>query len=72
MWKFLCKKGIGPNVLELASGTGRISIPLLREGLNVTGLELSQSFCEFATQKALPYKNQANFYYAIQHQGRFL
>ena len=61
MWKFFCKKGIGPNILELASGTGRISIPLLREGLNVTGLELSQSFCEFATQKALPYQNRANF-----------
>lgn len=61
IWKYFCKRKNNLNILELASGTGRISIPLLREGLNVTGLELSKSFCEASVDKAIPYKKQAKF-----------
>jgi SAM-dependent methyltransferase len=61
MWKYLCKKGCGNNVLELASGTGRISIPLLREGFKVTGLELSQTFCEASREKAITFQPNGKF-----------
>ena len=61
MWKYLCKKGNGKKVLELASGTGRISIPLLREGLHVTGIELSKPFCKSARIKAVPFQKNALF-----------
>lgn len=53
MWKFLCKKSSGKDVLELASGTGRVTIPLLKEGFNLTGIELSKSFSEYSEEQAL-------------------
>ncbi|MAJ45061.1 MAG: hypothetical protein CMF96_10010 [Candidatus Marinimicrobia bacterium] len=52
MWKFLCKNANGNEVLELASGTGRVSIPLLKEGLNITGIDLSKSFCDYALKQS--------------------
>ena len=53
IWKFLCKRSSGKDVLELASGTGRVAIPLLKEGFNLTGIELSKSFCDYASEQAL-------------------
>lgn len=47
-----CAKKYGGPVLELACGTGRIAIPLAREGFQVTGLDASKSMLEEARQKA--------------------
>jgi 2-polyprenyl-3-methyl-5-hydroxy-6-metoxy-1,4-benzoquinol methylase len=50
-WIEIAKK-YGDPILELASGTGRISIPLAEKGFRVTGLEISQSMIERARQKS--------------------
>jgi len=41
----------GPTVLELGSGTGRILIPMIKAGLNVTGIEISQDMIDIANRK---------------------
>ena len=64
MWKHLCHKSCGNNVLELASGTGRISIPLLREGFQVTGIELSEAFATRAGEKVKELGFKAEFHTA--------
>ena len=51
-------KNIDGPVLELASGTGRLTQSILELGLDYTGLELSQSYLERAKTK---YGNRANF-----------
>ncbi len=40
------------EVLDLACGTGRISIPLAQEGIQVTGLDLSREMLDKAKRKA--------------------
>lgn len=40
------------NVLDLACGTGRLTIPLAQKGLKTTGLEISQPMLERAKEKA--------------------
>jgi ubiquinone/menaquinone biosynthesis C-methylase UbiE len=42
----------GGPVLELACGTGRIAIPIAAEGIEVTGLDVSDTMLERARQKA--------------------
>lgn len=42
----------GNDVLDLACGTGRVSIPLAEAGLEVTGMDLSADMLERAAQKA--------------------
>jgi SAM-dependent methyltransferase len=42
----------GGPILELACGTGRLSIPLARAGYSVTGLDLSPAMLRRATRKA--------------------
>ncbi len=44
------KKSNGP-VLELASGTGRLTQPIIEMGLGYTGLEASESFFDEANKK---------------------
>jgi len=39
------------NILELAAGTGRLAVPLIREGINYTGLELSNEYVQYANLK---------------------
>lgn len=39
------------EILELAAGTGRLARPLILSGFNYTGLELSNKYTEYATQK---------------------
>lgn len=56
MWKYLCGYDSNKNVLELASGTGRITFPLLKEGHNLTGIDLSKSFYDYACKLAKQYK----------------
>ena len=38
------------TILELAAGTGRLAIPLIRENLDYTGLEISNDYCNFANK----------------------
>ena len=42
----------GEPVLELACGSGRFTIPLAREGVNITGLDLSDDMLDLAKSKA--------------------
>jgi len=42
----------GDTVLELACGTGRVTIPLAKAGLRVTGIDLSRGMLEEARRKA--------------------
>jgi ubiquinone/menaquinone biosynthesis C-methylase UbiE len=42
----------GEPVLELACGSGRCTIPLAKEGVNVTGLDLSEDMLDLAKMKA--------------------
>ena len=51
-------KNIEGSVLELASGTGRLTKSILELGLDYTGLELSQSYLNQAKTK---YGNRAGF-----------
>jgi SAM-dependent methyltransferase len=39
------------RVLELAAGTGRVTIPMARAGAKVTGLELAQAMLDAAAEK---------------------
>ena len=48
-------KKYGGEILELACGTGRFTIPIAKEGFSITGLDNSGPFLEFAEEKA---KNQ--------------
>ncbi len=41
----------GSPILELACGTGRVTIPLAKEGLSITGLDLLQSMLKEAKRK---------------------
>jgi SAM-dependent methyltransferase len=44
---------IGGDILEIACGTGRVTIPLARAGFNVTGLDLSSDMLERFREKLL-------------------
>src|SRR5258706_10067042 len=45
------KLAAGP-VLEVACGTGRLTLPLAREGIDITGLDVSRPMLECARRKA--------------------
>ncbi len=42
----------GGPILELACGTGRITIPLARQGFDITGLDISEGMLKVAREKA--------------------
>ncbi len=42
----------GEPVLELACGSGRLTIPLANEGVNITGMDISEDMLNLATLKA--------------------
>ena len=48
-WKEIIE--LDNKVLELASGTGRLGLPLLRDHLNYTGLEISTDYVNFSNLK---------------------
>lgn len=52
---------LGSRVLELACGTGRLSVPLAAGGLALTGLDLSPTMLERARRKAAEAGISANF-----------
>ena len=52
-WKKIYQQCNGNQILELGCGTGRLAIPLLKEGADYTGVEISKTFCEYAKQKII-------------------
>ena len=42
----------GEPVLELACGSGRLTIPLAKEGVNITGVDISEDMLALAKSKA--------------------
>ena len=50
-WRTIYNKISGNKVLELGSGTGRLAVPLLKEGADYTGIEISKEFCDYAKKK---------------------
>ena len=59
--KFISKysQKIGGPVLELASGTGRLSKLILEEGLDYTGIDLSKEFIKVSQSR---FKNSGDFF----------
>jgi len=50
---FVTEAGIcGGPVLEVACGTGRIAIPIARQGIDITGLDISEGMLSEARRKA--------------------
>lgn len=56
IWRYrlVCKilKNTPKNALDIACGTGDISIALMKKGLDVTGLDIAQEMLEIAKQKS--------------------
>jgi len=52
----------GSPVLELAAGTGRLALPILKRGHSYTGIELSPDFVKYAGGKLKQFQNRANFF----------
>ena len=50
-WKKIYSQSKGNTILELGSGTGRLALPLLKEGATYSGLEISKKFCQHAEKK---------------------
>src|SRR5512136_1694702 len=50
-WIDLAKE-FGPNVLELACGTGRVTIPVFESGVAVDGIDFSESMLSLARRHA--------------------
>ncbi|MDP6668164.1 MAG: class I SAM-dependent methyltransferase, partial [Dehalococcoidia bacterium] len=48
----LCKASGGP-VLEIGVGTGRLAIPLARDGMEVVGIDLNEPMLKVAQERAL-------------------
>ncbi len=48
----LCRASGGP-VLEIGVGTGRIALPLAREGMEIVGIDLNEPMLKVAQRKAL-------------------
>ena len=46
-------KKFGEPVLELACGTGRITIPLAERGVDISGLDISESMLSIARKKSI-------------------
>ncbi|UCD37320.1 MAG: methyltransferase domain-containing protein [Fidelibacterota bacterium] len=57
-WKAMAGE-FGPQVLELAAGTGRLAIPVLQAGATYTGVEVSEPFLKLARDKLTAYDQQA-------------
>jgi 2-polyprenyl-3-methyl-5-hydroxy-6-metoxy-1,4-benzoquinol methylase len=51
----------GEHILDLGCGTGRHSVPLAKQGLEVTGLDLSEGMLEEARQYAEREKTRVRF-----------
>ncbi len=54
-WRF------GSPVLEIACGTGRITIPMAKNGFDVTGIDISQPMLDHANKKSESLENKPVF-----------
>ena len=52
MYRQIAASRRGGTVLELGCGTGRVSIPLARDGIKVTGVDYSPAMLEVARERA--------------------
>jgi ubiquinone/menaquinone biosynthesis C-methylase UbiE len=64
------------SVLDLACGTGELSIRLARKGYDVTGVDISEEMLSIAIQKSLSHKLLIDFYHQDMrelagHEHRF-
>lgn len=60
--KILARENCHPRTaVDLACGTGAVALILAREGLEVTGVDLSEEMLTVASQKALEQKNRPMF-----------
>lgn len=59
----------GGKTLELACGTGRMTIPLAKNGVNITGIDVSEEMLSLAKEKAL--KEGANIDFQKQNMINF-
>jgi len=50
---------LGGPVLEMAAGTGRLALPIIEQGINYTGIELSSAFVKFARKKLVKFRDLA-------------
>ena len=50
-------ESVGSPVLELAAGTGRIAVPLLENGFQYTGIDLSPKFVDNANKRISRFSN---------------
>ncbi|MFB0515277.1 MAG: class I SAM-dependent methyltransferase [Candidatus Neomarinimicrobiota bacterium] len=53
-WEALARE-YGPRVLELAAGTGRLALPVLKTKARYTGIEISEAFLQRARDKLAPF-----------------
>ena len=60
-WKTKLLYNTKTSILELAAGTGRIGFPLVRESANYTGLELSQTYVDYANEKISSLSSESKF-----------
>jgi ubiquinone/menaquinone biosynthesis C-methylase UbiE len=58
--------GAQARILEVACGSGRVALPLLRNGFRVTGLDNSAQMLELARQKLAAEPDE------VQKRGRFI
>ena len=56
-WKNIYQESFGNNILELGVGTGRLAIPLIKEGAKYTGIEISEEFCRYSKKQLNKYCN---------------
>lgn len=63
-WKQMLDESNGYKVLELAAGTGRLALPLIRNGGVYSGIEISPEFTQRANKKI---KDQ--YFEGTVHQG---
>ncbi|MDX8364161.1 class I SAM-dependent methyltransferase [Cytobacillus sp. IB215665] len=57
----ITKYRIGPKILDLACGTGELSIRLADEGFDVTGVDMSEDMLAVALEKSLSNKHSITF-----------
>jgi SAM-dependent methyltransferase len=55
-------KTLGPKVLELACGTGRITIPAFESGVDIDGLDFSEPMLKVARDRAKARSLPVNFF----------
>ena len=60
-WKILFSNK-NKAILELACGSGRLGIPLIKEGVKYTGLDISKQYCQHAINKVKTYTDSKIIY----------